>query len=190
MAKSISDHLLHLSRAAAPSGYEAQVRDYLAQNLAGLADETSVDPLGNLIAVKRGTRHERLLLAAHMDEIGFMVTHVDEHGFLRFATLGGHTPRTLIKCRVRSTSGVQGMIDAEEETGGKEIGLTHLYIDIGAASKDEAEQLAGPGTPFVFDSEPVCARGMVIGKALDDRAGCAVLLSVLEALAQPAVTVV
>ena len=98
-----------------PSGYETAVRDLVRAEVESLADSVSVDALGNLIARKGQKSGDglRIMLAAHMDEIGVIVTHVDENGFVRFTTIGGVSPSTCLGGRVRFTNGVPGVIYGE-----------------------------------------------------------------------------
>ena len=104
-----------LVKSVGPSGYETAVRDLVRAEVEGLADEVRVDALGNLIARKgrRAASGLRIMLSAHMDEIGVIATHVDENGFVRFTTIGGVRPHTCMGGRVRFVNGVQGVIGAE-----------------------------------------------------------------------------
>ena len=172
------------------SGREDPVRDYLRAQAAPHADALRVDPLGNLIVEKRGRASggPRLLLAAHMDEVGLMVTSVTDEGYLKFDTVGGIDRRVLIGKRVLlgpdRIPGVVGLkayhlvSEAEEKSVPK---LEELYIDIGAAGRAEAEAQIPLGEYAVFDTAPqAMGEGFLKAKALDDRVGCAVLLSLLR----------
>lgn len=170
------------------SGREDAVR----REIIGMIDghcSWHVDPLGNLIAEKRGrqTLPQRLLFSAHMDEVGFMVTRIGEDGLLQFSAVGGVDSRVVVGKPVRvGESGIPGVIgtkpvhlqDAEER--GKAPALDSLYIDIGAADAAQAREHAAPGDPVVFDA-PVFELGSnkLCGKAIDDRAGCALLVELL-----------
>ncbi len=171
-----------------PSGYEEDVRDLIRQeikqdNLAtGKGDEVRVDALGNLIVLKKGTGGGRkVMLAAHMDEIGVVVTHVDEKGFLRFGRIGGVRPRTLLGGRVRFADGTVGVIGVEKmEDRTKVPGLDKLFIDVGAKDKASCPVRVGDVAGFI---RPFADMGdRLVAKAMDDRIGCAVLLQVLREL--------
>jgi len=192
-----------LSNTFGVSGFEDDVRDAIRPLVAPLADEVRTDALGNLIVVRRGRSARTLMLDAHMDEIGFIVNHVEETGFLRFATIGSWDPRILLAhaatVRTREGTLVRGVIGtlpphvvaADDRT--KPVAVDAMFIDIGAGSADEAAErgvrVGDPATlAYPFESLP---RGRVLGKALDDRVGCTVVIKVLEALtgATPQLTV-
>src|SRR5688500_15121440 len=92
--------LKEICEVAGAPGYENRVREIVLREVKTITDEVSVDKMGNVIAVKKGNAGKKVMIAAHMDEIGFMVTHIDENGFLRFHTLGGFDPKTLTAQRV------------------------------------------------------------------------------------------
>jgi putative aminopeptidase FrvX len=171
-----------------PSGYEQDIRDTIRQEIekdglaTGNGDEVRVDVMGNLIVLKKGTGGGRkVMLAAHMDEIGVIVTHVDEKGFLRFGRLGGVYPHTLIGGRVRFADGTIGVIGVEKlEDRTKMPGLDKLFIDVGAKDKASCPVRVGDVAGFV---RPLADMGdRLIAKGMDDRIGCAVLLQVLREL--------
>lgn len=111
----MKDLIKKLTEAYGPSGYEHQMRQFIRQEIRGHADEIRSNALGSLIAHKRGSgRGKKVMLAAHMDEIGVMVTHVDDKGFCRFAPVGGVFPLTLLGGRVVFGNGVVGVIGMEE----------------------------------------------------------------------------
>ncbi|HLJ59602.1 MAG TPA: M42 family metallopeptidase [bacterium] len=184
-----------LSNTFGVAGFEDDVRDVLRPLVTPLADETRTDPLGNLIAVRRGRTARVLMLDAHMDEIGFIINHVEDTGFLRFATIGGWDARILpaqaVTIRARSGTlhrGVIGalpphLLSADERT--KPLPIEALFIDIGADSAvevaDRGIRIGDPGTlAYPFET---LGDGSVLGKAFDDRVGCVVMLKTLEALA-------
>ena len=168
------------------SGHEEAVRRYILQVLekSPARPEVTVDPLGNVLVRLQGERRavRTLLFAAHMDEVGLIITGATEQGYLRFATVGGIDARVLFgkRVRVNGHSGVIGgkavhLCSADETKTPPEI--DGLLIDIGADSREQAEKLAHPGDVAVFDSEFVRLEGGFIkARALDDRAGCALLL--------------
>jgi endoglucanase len=195
MAMDTVELLRRLTSAFGPSGFEDAVRETIREIVEPLVDDVRVDTLGNLIATKRGRGDSVLMLDAHMDEIGFMVTYVEEGGFLRFTTLGGWDARIVPShaMTIRSDDGsfVKGMIGTapphvlRAEDREKPFKLDDLFIDIGATSADEVAALGiHTGSPAViaYPFEPLNDR-VVMSKAIDDRAGCAVLIRTLEALA-------
>ncbi len=162
-----------------PSGSEDQVRELIAGRIKGRADSIRVDALGNLIATVRGKGGgRRIMLAAHMDEIGIVVSHVDDKGFLRFGTIGGVRPQTLIGSRVRFASGLVGVIGAEQKrVQGDLPGLDQLFIDVGATAKGNSP--VSVGDVACFDRPFVDLGERLVAKAMDDRIGCAVLVQTM-----------
>ncbi|MEA3309986.1 MAG: M42 family metallopeptidase [Chloroflexota bacterium] len=172
--------LTKLTQAFGPSGYEDEIRALIQEHAAPWADELRTDPLGNLIVHHRGNgQGEKIVLAAHMDEIGVMVSHVDKEGYLRFTRIGGVYPLHCIGSRVRFANGTQGVIYLEHrEDASTSPKLTQLYIDVGAASKDDAPVSVGAPAAFV---RPLVQQGTrLISKTLDDRIGCYILLELLQ----------
>jgi endoglucanase len=165
-----------------PSGAEEQIRDVIRAEVAPLVDEVREDALGNLIAHKQGGQGQRMLLMAHMDEIGAMVTYVDEKGFARFTRVGGVSPLTCIGARVAFADGTVGVIGVEQkrDNADKAPKLEQLYIDVGATSRDDCPVEVGDPAVFV---RPFATQGQrLIAKAMDDRIGCAVLIEMLRRL--------
>ncbi|MGI6208769.1 MAG: M42 family metallopeptidase [Anaerolineae bacterium] len=188
-----------LTEARGVSGDEGEVRDHLARALRGTVDELRTDTIGNLIAVRRGTGRSplRVMVAAHMDEVGLMVIGADSSGFLRFEPVGGIDPRILLasrvhvgKDRIPGIIGVKAVHLTEPSERQNVLRMEQLYIDIGAKSKDEALGAAPMGTYVSFDTpfhfmqgsrpQDQPPAGRATGKAFDDRAGCFVLASLLE----------
>jgi endoglucanase len=170
-----------------PSGEEGLARAAIAEAVAGLTDEVRTDALGNLIACKRGRGPgKKVMLAAHMDEIGIIVTAIDDKGFLRFANIGGVNPVTLPGRRVVFANGTAGVIGLERIDDIKEIKFPKLYLDIGARNRAGAESLAKVGDMAVFAGPFVDLGERVVAKAMDDRIGCVVLVKVLEELKESA----
>lgn len=174
--------LKKLTEAYGPSGNEEIIRDVIRQEIEDYVDEIRVDTLGNLIAVRKGSG-KRVMLAAHMDQIGFMVTYIDDKGFLRFTRVGGVSVSDSIHRRVIFKNGVVGVISYEEEIDDiKDIKLERMYIDIGASSLKEAESMVAIGDVAVYHSSFSENCGRYIGKAMDDRAGCALLIETAKRL--------
>ena len=182
--------LKDLCRLGGVSGNEDQVRDYIRAQAQPYADSIRTDALGNLIVFKKGKKPtgNKLLLAAHMDEVGIIVTRVTDEGFLKFDFVGGVDRRVAIGKPVligdRQVPGLIGLkaihLVSREEM--KKVPKTDaLYIDIGARDKEAAEKLVSLGDYGVFIGEPEeFGRGFLKAKAIDDRVGCAVMLELLK----------
>lgn len=174
-----------LVAAALPSGFEQGQAALLKELARPLVDEVYTDTLGNVICHKKGPG-KKLMLPAHMDVIGFMITFIDERGFLRFEPLGGHLPAKLIGVTVRLESGVRGSIWPDADANHNGLGLTEvdihdLFIDIGAQSREEAERLAPVGSVAVFDAPTVLLDGgRMMTPYADDLSGCIALLLAME----------
>lgn len=172
------------------SSREDAVRDYIRSQIAPHVDTLRVDAMGNLIAEKKGRvpGSKKLMLAAHMDEVGLMIRAITEEGYLKFSCVGGIDRRVLLGKRVlvgeRQLPGVIGLkayhlTSAEEEK--KVPKLKDLYLDIGAGSREEAEALVRLGDVAVFDSDVVeFGHGLLKAKAIDDRIGCAVMVELCK----------
>ena len=172
------------------SSWEDPVRDYIRQRVEPHADRVEMDALGNLIVFKRGAKAagNKLMLCAHMDEVGLMVKSVTEEGYLKFGCVGGIDRRILLGKQVevgeRKIPGIIGLkaihlTTAEERK--KVPKLTDLYIDIGAKDKEEALAQVEPGDVCTCVSDAVeFGEGLLKAKAIDDRVGCAVMVKLLE----------
>ncbi|MCX7903219.1 MAG: M42 family metallopeptidase [Caloramator sp.] len=163
-----------------PSGREDLVAEFIIEHIKDYVDEVQKDALGNVIALKRGKGRKKVMLAAHMDQIGVMVTFIDENGFLRFSNIGGLSPYSLLYKRIVFKNGVEGIISKEQKADIKELTLKELYIDIGASTKEEASQKVKIGDFGVFQSDFQELGERVVGAAFDDRLGCYVLLEVAK----------
>jgi len=168
-----------------PSGNEHVVRELIKAEIAPFVDEMHVDNLGNLIALKRGGE-KKIMFAAHMDEIGVMVTHVDKHGFLRFYPVGGLNPLTLLGNRVLFENGTVGVIGSEKLEAQKDLTLNKLFVDIGAATKEDAEAKVKIGDVGAMSREFVDLGTRLVSKAMDARIACAILIEALKTVAKPA----
>jgi len=178
-----------LTALAGVSGREEPVRNHLLARLEGLCS-TSVDSLGSVIAFKKGKTapKNKILISAHMDEVGFIITYIEENGLLRFAPVGGIDSRLAagkaLKIGDRGVPGVIGCKAVHQQSGDerdKALSFEELYIDIGASSREEAMTLVRLGDTAIFDTGfSAFGDGMLRGRALDDRAGCALLLHLLE----------
>ena len=166
-----------------PSGYEAKIREVIRSEIEGSADEVRVDALGNLIARKstRKKNGRRIMLAAHMDEIGVIATHIDENGFVRFTTIGGVRAINCPGNRVRFLNGTAGVIGIESPSNTYNTpGFEQMFIDIGVKSKKDSSVRIGDVAAF---ERPFLDQGQrLVAKSMDDRIGTAVLIEALRQL--------
>ena len=172
-----------LVEAVGPSGYEGAVRELVKAEVAKLADDVRVDALGNLIVRKGKQRSDglRIMLSAHLDEIGLIVTHVDENGFVRFTSIGGVYPRTLFGGRVQFLNGAAGVIGGEKaESVDKVHALEKLFIDVGASSKSDCPVKIGDLA--IFERPMIDLGKRLVAKSMDDRIAVAVLIEALRKL--------
>lgn len=194
MAMNTVELLRAVTDAFGPSGFEDEARDVIQGLVEPLADELTVDTLGNLLVTKRGKRDTTFMLDAHMDEIGFMITWIEDGGFLRFQPIGGWDARIIPShaLTILSDDGtkIKGAIGTppphvlRPEDRDKPFKIEDLFVDIGADSADEVRALGiRIGSPAVI-AYPFEQLGQqrVMAKALDDRAGCAVMIRTLEAV--------
>jgi putative aminopeptidase FrvX len=170
-----------------PSGYESQIRNAVRAEVEPLADEVRVDNLGNLIA-RYGQQHNdgiKIMLAAHIDEIGVIATHIDERGFVRFSTIGGVRSHTLPGGRVRFLDGHLGVIGVERPVNYYDNpGFDRMYIDLGVDSRDDS--LIRVGDVAAFERPFIDLGKRLISKAMDDRIGVVVLIEALRKLREEA----
>lgn len=191
--------LKRLADAFGPSGYEDEIREVIEKELDGLVDEVWRDRHGNVYGRRRGSSGSapKVVIAAHMDEIGFMVKYIDDKGFLYLAPVGGWSPRILpaqrLRIRTRDGKIVRGVIGVKPphvmtpEEQKQVIPLEKLFVDIGASSRKEVEELGiRIGSLVDLDREAVKLplNNAVTGKAFDDRVGVAVMLWGLRLLKQ------
>ena len=165
-----------LTETYGPSGFEDRIRAVIRAEVEDLVDEIQVTPLGSLVAIRRGSGDgHRVMLAAHMDEIGVMATYIDKKGFVRFAPIGGISPIACIGARVVFENDTMGVIGVERrDDRSRAPRLNQLYIDVGATSQDDCPVRVGDAAGFV---RPFVAQGQrLIAKTMDDRVGCAVLI--------------
>ena len=169
-----------------PSGYEHNVRAFVMKEIEAFADEMIVDPLGNLIARKgkattqSASRGKKIMISAHMDEIGVIATHVDKNGFVRFTNIGGVYPRNCVGGRVRFLNGTAGVIGQEKAGASESKPLSEMYIDVGAASDKDCPVKVGDVA--AFERPFTDMNGRLVSKAMDDRIGVAVGIETLKRL--------
>lgn len=171
------------------SGDEGAVAEYITNCIKDYCDY-KIDNLGNIIAHKKGKNrpNKTLMLNAHMDEVGFTVCHIGSDGLLRFHAVGGVDAAVTVGRRVRvGRNGVPGVVGTapihlvDASAREKDLKPDELYIDIGAESREGAVQLVSPGDSVTFEDDFVrLGEGLIMGKALDDRAGCAMLICLIQ----------
>ncbi|MEI3606014.1 M42 family metallopeptidase [Pseudogracilibacillus sp. SE30717A] len=187
--------LKDLTDANAISGHEKEARDVMEKYIKPYADEVFTDHLGSLIAKKAGQENgPKIMVAGHLDEVGFMVTRIDKNGFVYFQTIGGWWNQVMLAQRVTimtkdgDVTGVIGskpphILSAEERK--KPVEIKDMFIDIGASSKEEAEKFGvRPGDSVVpyFEFTQMKNEKMLLAKAWDNRIGCAIAIDVLKKL--------
>jgi len=170
-------------------GFEQRIRNLVIDEVQSLADHVETDPMGNVIAVKKGREPKRVMVAAHMDEISFLVTHVDDDGFLRFHPLGGFDPKTLTSQRVivhgrKDLIGVMGskpvhIMKPDERNKAPQLG--DFFIDLGLSYK-EVSALVNVGDPITRERELIEMGNCVNSKSLDNRVSVFILLETLREL--------
>ncbi len=162
-----------------PSSNEDRIREFIENEIKDYVDEVEVDALGNLIARKKGNG-KKIMLAAHMDQIGLMITAIDKKGFLRFTNVGGISPDISLSQKVVFENGTVGVIYTEPMEDSSRRELDKMYIDIGAFSKEEAEQKVKIGDICVYKSGYEENENVVFSQCLDDRVGCYVLIEAIK----------
>jgi len=187
----MSELLEKLSNAPGVSGFEDEIRKIITDELKDHVDEIEADSMGNIIAVKKGRENgKKIMLAAHMDEIGLMVRFIDKKGFVKFSKMGGINDQMLLNQEViiHSKKGkILGVIGAKPPhrmkpaEKKKVLEYENMFIDIGASSREEAEELISIGDPVTIKHEFSNLRGnLVTGKAFDNRVGCYVLVEAMK----------
>ncbi|MGI5984887.1 MAG: M42 family metallopeptidase [Clostridiales bacterium] len=184
------DTLKTLCYLSGASGYEDEVRDYILERVMPYSDGIITDAMGNLIVTKKGKKQSdnKILICAHMDEVGIIITGIDDDGYLRFDFLGGIDRRVIIgkhiyigKDRIHGVIGIKAYHHVSKEEEKSVPKREDMYIDIGAKSKDEAKELVSLGDAGVFeDSVLEFGNGFLKAKAIDDRVGCAAMIKLIE----------
>ncbi len=195
MVDEVLSLIQELCDASGPSGYEGKIREIFVRRATPLADSISQDRLGSAIATKVGQKDgPKVLLAGHMDEVGFLVTRITDDGFIKFQQLGGWWDQVMLAQRFRVVTGhgeVIGVIGSKAphvltpEDRAKVYVRKDMFLDVGASSKEEAQSFGiRPGDPIVPDSYLVQMANpkLLMAKAWDDRYGVAAVLRVLEEL--------
>lgn len=174
--------LKKLTQNYGPSGCETSLHGIIKEEISKYVDEIYTDALGNLIAHKKGNG-KKVMVCAHVDEIGIMATHIDEKGYIRFTKIGGIGAATSLYQRVKFANGTVGVVSYDPKDGDiKSLKLSNMYIDIGALSKEEAEKLVSVGDEAMFIGDLAETGSNVISKAMDDRAGVYVMIEALKVM--------
>ena len=171
------------------SGFEQRIRAVVLEELQGLTDEVEMDNMGNIYAIKKGKSDKRVMVGAHMDEIGFIVTHIDDKGFIRFHTLGGFDPKTLTAQRViiHGKKDVIGVMASKPihvmtpDERNKIAKTSDYFIDTGL-SAEEVKELVEIGNPITREREFIEMGNCVNGKSLDNRLAVFILIETLKKL--------
>lgn len=171
------------------SGFEQRIRAVVLEELEGLTDEVEMDNMGNIYAIKKGKSNKRVMVGAHMDEIGFIVTHIDDKGFLRFHTLGGFDPKTLTAQRViiHGKKDIIGVMASKPihvmtpDERNKIAKTSDYFIDTGL-SAEEVKELVEIGNPITREREFIEMGNCVNGKSLDNRLAVFILIETLKKL--------
>ena len=180
--------LKELTELSGVSGNEYEVRNYIKNKLNEIGCEFYVDKIGNVIAHNKGRKNKKIIVAAHMDEVGLIVTQIDSDGFIKFEAVGGIDQRVLNskvvsvgENKINGVIGSKAVHLMKSEDREKSIPIDKLYIDIGTDSKSETEKLVSIGDYVTFKSDYVeFGEDLIKAKALDDRAGCSALLELLS----------
>lgn len=181
--------LKEICEVAGAPGHEQRVREIVLREVKKISDNVSIDNMGNVTAFKKGKKNKKVMIAAHMDEIGFIVTHIDDNGFLRFIPLGGFDPKTLTAQRVivhgkKDVIGVMGskpihvMSAAERE---KVVPIGDYFIDLGL-SKKEVEKIVSVGDTVTRQRELIEMGNCVNCKSIDNRVSVFILIETLREL--------
>ncbi|MGJ0846714.1 M42 family metallopeptidase [Tissierella praeacuta] len=181
--------LKQLTEASGVSGNEKEVRDLIISEIKEYVDTLKIDRIGNIIAYKKGkSTDKRLMITAHMDEVGLLIKEIDSMGLLKFTTVGGIDKRILVskpvlvgKDKIMGVIGAKPIHLQKKEEWKRALTLDELYIDIGVKSKEEAEKLVAIGDYVSFASDYVeFGENLVKAKALDNRVGCSLLVNLIK----------
>ena len=180
--------LKELTQALGVSGYEKEVREIIKAEVKDYADKITVDAMGNLIVYKKGTAKDKkkIMVSAHMDEIGIQVTKIEDNGQIKFKTLGFLWTSTTYMSRVRFRNGIIGIVNSTIKLEDVKNDFNKMYVDIGVKSKEEAMKYLKLGDVAGYIGEYTELKGgMVAAKAIDDRAGCYIMLEAMKKMDEP-----
>lgn len=182
--------LKKLSDAPGVSGFEEEIREIIIDELKDHVDEVEIDQMGNVITTRKGKPNgKKIMLAAHMDEIGLMIRYIDKNGFIKFSKIGGINDQMLLnqEVTIHTDDGeVTGVIGSKpphrmkESERKKILDYENMFIDIGAKTKEEAETRVKLGDPITIKQEFTPLGNFYKGKALDNRIGCAIMIEVMK----------
>lgn len=181
--------LKQLTEVSGVSGNEKEVRDLIISEIKDYVDSLRIDRIGNIIAYKKGKdNNKKLMVTAHMDEVGLLVKEIDSMGLLKFTTVGGIDKRILVskpvlvgKNKIPGVIGAKPIHLQKREEWKRALTLNELYIDIGVKTKEEAEKLVSIGDYVIFSSDYIeFGDGLVKAKALDNRVGCSLLVNLIK----------
>lgn len=183
----MKDLIKKLTDINSPSGRESDIRDAILRDIKDYVDGYEVDRLGNLIVWKKGKTDRKILLDAHMDEIGIVASYIDDKGFIRIESIGGVSAYNLIGSRVifpevnvKGVVGVEGETPSEVQKNLKDLNFDKIFVDIGTTSREETEKLVPIGTFGVYSAEFIDLGNRLVSKAMDDRIGCAILMETIK----------
>lgn len=190
MSKQLFDNIKKLCAIDGISGRENEVSAEIVSQIEDYADSVEIDALGNVIAFKKGKKSpkNKIMLAAHMDEVGFIVTSITDEGYIRFATVGGINSKVIVGRKVtvgdKKKVGVIGTLPIHQTSAAdrsKAVDASKLLIDIGAKNREEAEKYIKIGDSACFDDKYTeLGKNSLMAKALDDRIGCAVMIEIIK----------
>ncbi len=181
----MKDLIKKLTQTYSPSGRENDIRRLILEEVKDLIDGYEIDKLGNLIVWKKGKGDEKLLLDAHMDEIGVVATYIDDRGFIRIEPVGGISSYNLLGSTIlfpnaKGIVGIEGETQEELVKNIRELNFDKIFVDIGVKDKEKAEELVPAGTFGVYYAPFMDLGERVVSKAMDDRIGCAIIIEVLK----------
>jgi Cellulase M and related proteins len=172
-----------LIKAFGPSGREDDIAEVIIEEIKGYVDEVRRDRLGNVIAHKKGRGLEKIMVAAHMDQIGIVVTDIEKNGAIRFSKIGNYEPSDILHHLVIFKNGILGTIACEDEPGN--VKFSSLYIDIGVSSREEVLTKVRTGDFGVFKTEFLLNGNTVLSGALDNRLGCYAMIKAIKNVNSP-----
>lgn len=167
-----------------PSSNETRVREFISNEIKDYVDDIRVDTMGNLIAHKKGNG-KKVMISAHMDQIGMMVIDIDDEGFLRFTNIGGVSPEYSYGQQIVFENGTVGVIFSEPVDDLSKVKLDKMYIDIGAFTKAEAEEKVKIGDICIYKQDFVENENVVFTPYLDDRVGCFIAIEAIKEIVNP-----
>ncbi len=163
------------------SSQEQDIAKFILEEIKDYIDDYQIDPLGNLIAHKKGNG-KKMMLAGHMDQIGMLVTHIDKEGFIYFTNVGGLNPYVILNARVVFDDGTIGVVGKNGKAAFNNLKISDLFIDIGAKNQEESEKHVNIGDIAVYSGEPIVDDVKITTPYLDDRIGCFFMIEALKQL--------